>query len=148
MAVSAALDSRCFDSAYHLQVHAVAWLLRAAPVEAASDAAVECVLSMPAVPEQAAVQLVTAGMRVSYAQMLRAADRMVKGVEVWVLAQQQLGVQTDIPEDAVDICRGNESVYKRWVSCPLCDHANLCPCLHHLGLQQLAYILHGLDWHE
>jgi hypothetical protein len=102
------------------QVHAVAWLLRAVPVEAASDAAVERVLSMPALPEQAAVQLVTAGMRVPYAQLRSAADRMVKGVEVWVLAQQQLGVQTDIPEDAVDICRGDFSVFKRWVGCQLC----------------------------
>jgi hypothetical protein len=75
---------------------------------------------MPAVPQKAAVQLVTAGMRVAFAQLLSAADRMVKGVEVWVLAQQQLGVQTDIPEDAVDICRDNISVFKRWVSCPIC----------------------------
>jgi hypothetical protein len=42
---------------------------------------------MLAVPEQAAVQLVTAGIRVSFAQLLSAADRLVKGVEVWVLAQ-------------------------------------------------------------
>jgi hypothetical protein len=117
-------------TAYDLQVHAVAWLLRAAPAKAASDEAaecvasdeaVECVLRMPAVPEQAAVQLVKAGMRVSLAQLLSAADRMVKGVEVWVLAQQQLGVHTDIPQDAVDICRGNSSVFTRWVSCPLCS---------------------------
>jgi hypothetical protein len=115
-------------AAYQLQVHTVAWLLRAAPVEAASDAAVECVLSMPAVAEQAAVQLVTAGMRVSYAQLLSAADRMVKGVEVWTLAQQQLGVQTDIPEDAVDISRGNGSVFERWVSCCLFSYAALHAC--------------------
>jgi hypothetical protein len=114
-----------YDDMYQLQVHAVSWLLRAAPVEAASDAAVSCVLSMPAVPEQAAVQLVTAGLRVSYAQLLSAADRMVKGVEVWVLAQQQLGVQTDILEDAVDICRGNLSVFTRWVRCfKLCGRAS------------------------
>jgi hypothetical protein len=125
-------------TAYDLQVHAVAWLLRAALAKAASDEAaecgasdeavecvasdeaVECVLCMPAVPEQAAVQLVEAGMQVSFAQLLSAADRMVKGVEVWVLAQQQLGVQTDVPEDAVDICRGDSCVFTRWVSCPLC----------------------------
>jgi hypothetical protein len=113
-------DEKVARTAYTLQVHAVEWLLRAAPVEAASEAAVECMLSMPAVPQQAAVQLVEAGMRVSYAQLLRAADRMVKGVEVWVLAQQQLGVQTDIPEDAVDICRGDVSVFERWVRCSYC----------------------------
>jgi hypothetical protein len=138
-AASAALDSSGFDSddevylgctyhtcknleqiaqtTYKQQVHAVAWLLCAAPVEAALDAAVKCVLSVPAVPEQAAVQLVTAGMRVSFAQLLSAADRKVKGAEVWVLAQQKLGVHTDIPEDGVDICRGDLSVFKRWVSC-------------------------------
>jgi hypothetical protein len=138
-AAFAALDSSGFDSddesypgcaydtftnleqvakaTYKQQVHAVAWLLCAAPVEAALDAAAECVLSMPAVPEQAAVQLVTAGMRVSFAQLLSAADRKVKGAEVLVLAQQQLGVHTDIPEDGVDICRGDLSVFKRWVSC-------------------------------
>jgi hypothetical protein len=110
----------CAQTGHEPQVHAVAWLLRAAPVEAASDAAVDCMLCMPAVPEHAAVQLVTAGMRLSYAQLLSAADRMVEGVEVWVLAQQQLGVQTDIPEDAIDICRGDCSVFKRWVSCALC----------------------------
>jgi hypothetical protein len=105
------------QTAYERQVHAVAWLLRAAPAEAASDAAVECVLlRLPAVSQQTAVQLVTAGMRVPFAQLLSAAHSMVKGVEVWVLAQQQLGVQTDIPQDAVDICMGSFSVFKRWVS--------------------------------
>jgi hypothetical protein len=111
------------QTAYHLQVHAVAWLLRAAPVEAASPAAVDCVLCIPAVSQQAAVQMVEAGMRVSFAQLLRAADRVVEGVEVWGRAQQQLGVQTDIPEDAIDICRREVSVFSRWVSCYLCIHA-------------------------
>jgi hypothetical protein len=50
---------------------------------------------------------------------------MVKGVEVWVLAQPQLGVQTDIPEDAVDICKHQLSVCERWVSCCLCIHEPL-----------------------
>jgi hypothetical protein len=99
------------QAVYRQRVNAVAWLLRTAPTETTSSAAVEWLLSMPAVSKQAAVLLVTAGMRVSFAQLLSAADRMVKGVEVWVLAQQQLGVQTDIPEDAVDICRGNVAVF-------------------------------------
>jgi hypothetical protein len=98
------------------RLNAVAWLLQTAPTETTSGAAVECVLSMPAVTQQAAVQLVKAGMRVSYAQLLSAADRMVEGVEVWVVAQQQLGVQMDIPEDAVDVCTGDSSMFKRWVS--------------------------------
>jgi hypothetical protein len=104
------------NTVHKMQLHAVAWLLRAAPVEAASAAAVECVLRMPAVPQQAAVQLVTAGVRVTFAQLLSAANSMVKGVEVWVLAQQQLGGQTDIPRDAVDICMDSVSVFKHWVS--------------------------------
>jgi hypothetical protein len=78
---------------------------------------------MPAVTEQAAVQLVKAGMRVSFAQLLRPAEHMVKGVEMWVRAQQQLGVQTDIPEDAVDICMSEVSMFTRWVSCHLCIQA-------------------------
>jgi hypothetical protein len=41
--------------------------------------------------------------RVSYAQLLAAANSMVAGVEVWVQAQQQLGIQTDIPAAAVAI---------------------------------------------
>jgi hypothetical protein len=117
-------DSEYADPAYQQHVHAIAWLLRAAPVEAASDAAVECVLSMPAVPQQAAMQLVTAGMRVSFALLISAVDRMVKGVEVWVLAQERLGVQTDIPDDAYVICLGCfwrfGSLLERWVSCAFC----------------------------
>jgi hypothetical protein len=148
VAQAAEAEARCSAAAakaafvavktYKLQVHAVTWLLRAAPAASASDAAIDCVLSMPAVPEQAAVQLVTAGMRVSYAQLLSAADRMVKGVEVWVLAQHQLGVQTDIPEDAVDICRGESSVFTRWVSC---HSARLAGC-HAAGVNSM---LHGIQ---
>jgi hypothetical protein len=77
-------------------------------------------------------------MRVSYAQLLSAADGMVEGVEVRVLAQQQLGVQTDIPEDAVDIRLGDSSVFKRWVSCYIC-----CCASERLGWL-LSSILHGI----
>uniref|UniRef100_A0A383VKT1 Uncharacterized protein n=1 Tax=Tetradesmus obliquus TaxID=3088 RepID=A0A383VKT1_TETOB len=48
--------------------------------------------------------MVAAGMRITYAQLLAAADRMVAGVEVWVKAQQQLGIKTDVPVAAVSIC--------------------------------------------
>jgi hypothetical protein len=47
---------------------------------------------------------VKAGVRITYAQLLAASRSMVAGVEVWVQAQQQLGVQTDIPEWAVAVC--------------------------------------------
>jgi hypothetical protein len=122
------------DAACQLQVHAVAWLLRAAPAEAAADAAVECVLCIHAVPKQAAVQLLTAGMRVSSPQLLRAANRMVKGVGVWALAQQQLGVQTDISAAAVDICSGEVSVFTCWVSFQRCIRSPLHLCCYLWGL--------------
>uniref|UniRef100_A0A383W486 Uncharacterized protein n=1 Tax=Tetradesmus obliquus TaxID=3088 RepID=A0A383W486_TETOB len=65
------------------------------------------VLNLPAVPHAVAEQLVAAGVRISYAQLLAAADSMVAGVEVWVQAQQQLGVESDIPAAAVAACCGD-----------------------------------------
>jgi hypothetical protein len=60
-----------------------------------------------------AKQLVAAGMRITLAQLLDAANSMVAGVEVWVRAQQALGITTDIPAPAVAICCGNNNA---WVS--------------------------------
>jgi hypothetical protein len=54
-------------------------------------------------------------MRVSYAQLLDAANSMVAGVEVWVQAQQQGQVESDIPEVAAAICC-ERSWEKSWVS--------------------------------
>jgi hypothetical protein len=54
------------------------------------------------------VQLVAAGVRIRYAQLLTAANSMVPGVEVWVQAQQLLGVRTDIPDVAVAVCCASE----------------------------------------
>uniref|UniRef100_A0A383VK59 Uncharacterized protein n=1 Tax=Tetradesmus obliquus TaxID=3088 RepID=A0A383VK59_TETOB len=51
-----------------------------------------------------ALQLVSAGMHITYAQLLAAADSMVAGVEVWVQAQQQLKLQSDIPSAAYTVC--------------------------------------------
>jgi hypothetical protein len=59
---------------------------------------------MKFMPEDWALQLVKAGVRMSYARLLAAADSMVSGVEVWVLAQQLLGMQTDIPPAAIAAC--------------------------------------------
>jgi hypothetical protein len=42
------------------------------------------------VPLNWALQLVAAGVRFSYAQLLAAANSMLAGVEVWVQAQQKL----------------------------------------------------------
>jgi hypothetical protein len=71
----------------------------------------ERLLQLPYVPLAIAKQLVAAGVRVTYAQLLAAAHSMVAGVEVWVQAQQRLGVYTDIPALAVAICCGED-----WVS--------------------------------
>jgi hypothetical protein len=92
---------------------ALAWLaavlLRNAP--ALTIEVTERLLRVPSIPLVAAKQLVAAGLRVTYAQLLAAARSMVAGVEVWVQAQQRLGVHTDIPALATAICCGEE-----WVS--------------------------------
>uniref|UniRef100_A0A383VW73 Uncharacterized protein n=1 Tax=Tetradesmus obliquus TaxID=3088 RepID=A0A383VW73_TETOB len=70
---------------------------------AAADGVAERALQIPAVPLHWAQQLLAAGMTVSYAQLLHAAHSMVAGVEVWVQAQQEPGLQSDIPQAAVDL---------------------------------------------
>jgi hypothetical protein len=93
------------------QLTAVVWLLRAVP--AAATAGVSGRLATtPLVPLGLAKQLVAAGVRISYAQVLAAAHSMVAGVEVWVQAQQQLGVHSDIPATAEWVCCRQD-----WVSC-------------------------------
>jgi hypothetical protein len=49
-------------------------------------------------------------MRITYAQLLAAADSMVAGVEVWAQAQQALAITTDIPADIAAICCGDAEV--------------------------------------
>uniref|UniRef100_A0A383WPQ3 Uncharacterized protein n=1 Tax=Tetradesmus obliquus TaxID=3088 RepID=A0A383WPQ3_TETOB len=86
----------------HLQ--AITWLLSHTPTAAAAAGVAERALQVPAVPMQCAKQLLAAGMTVTYAQLVAAANSMVAGVEVWVQAQQELGLHTDIPQAAVTIC--------------------------------------------
>jgi hypothetical protein len=106
---------------------AVAWLaavlLRQAPALAVDVS--EPLLHLPSVPLATAEQLLAAGMRVSYAQLLDAAHSMVAGVEVWVQAQQHLGVHTDIPALVVAICHGED-----WVSygCTRIGRLHLAVC--------------------
>jgi hypothetical protein len=100
-------------------------VLTAAP--AAVEAGTEHLPCMPGVPLNIAKILVTAGLRISHAQLTAAANSMAAGVEVWVEAQQQLGVDSDIPSIAAAICcrRASDMVYS-WVSClqaPLVSHA-------------------------
>jgi hypothetical protein len=93
-------------------LHAVSLLLKTlkhtdtpAAAIAAADAA-DTLVTIPRVPLQHALKLVEAGMRISYSQLLSAANSMVAGVEVWALAQQQLGIETDIPPVASNVCSG------------------------------------------
>uniref|UniRef100_A0A383WK41 Uncharacterized protein n=1 Tax=Tetradesmus obliquus TaxID=3088 RepID=A0A383WK41_TETOB len=85
-------------------LQAVIWLLSLTPEAATTAGMTELALQIQAVPLHWAKQLLAAGMTVSYAQLVRAAHSMVAGVEVWVQAQQALGLQEDIPEAAVTIC--------------------------------------------
>jgi hypothetical protein len=90
------------------------WLSCLAPGMASSALAavdvLERLLHLPHVPLQQAKQLVADGLRIPYAQLLAAANNMVAGVEVWVQAQQQLAVTSDIPAGAVAICCGQPLV--------------------------------------
>jgi hypothetical protein len=96
----------------HQNTQAAAWLagvlLRKVPAITAQVN--ERLPILPLVPLTTAKQLVAAGVRITYAQLLGAARTMVAGVEVWVHAQQQLGITTDIPALAVLICCGDDGV--------------------------------------
>jgi hypothetical protein len=87
-----------------LQQHkkAVVWLLQQALTQGAGVSA--RLIAFPLVPVSCAKELVSAGVRISYAQLLAAANSMVAGVEVWVQAQEQCRVKTDIPALAASIC--------------------------------------------
>jgi hypothetical protein len=91
------------------------WLLYVAPTVASSamtdSAVLHRLLMLPAVPLAAAQQVVAAGVRIPYAQLLAAANSMAAGVEVWVQAQHSLGIAADLPAAAVAICCGQD-----WVS--------------------------------
>jgi O-succinylbenzoate synthase len=63
-------------------------------------------------------------MRITYAQLLDAANSMVAGMEVWVQAQQALAIETDIPAVAVGVCCGHHDV---WVSSMQTRQHMACP---------------------
>jgi hypothetical protein len=94
----------------------VQWVLKAAPAAVAGGA--EYLLCMPAVPLNIAKLLVEAGQRITSAQLIAATNSMTAGVEVWVQAQQQLNVVSDISSVAAAICcrRASDVVFS-WVSC-------------------------------
>jgi hypothetical protein len=80
-----------------------AWLLRTLLTAAATGIA-ERIIRLPAVPLHYAQQLVSASVRFNYQQLLAAARDMVPAVDVWVQAQQQLGIMTDIPAALYSVC--------------------------------------------
>jgi hypothetical protein len=93
------------------QLEAAAWLLQAAPALPKSADVAERLVRLPSTSFKQAMKLVATGIRISYAQIVAAANSMVAGVEVWVQAQQQLGIHTDIPAAAAAMCCG-----ETWVS--------------------------------
>jgi hypothetical protein len=118
----------------------VLWLSRVASGVASSVLAAVDVLQrlvhLQHVPLQQAKQLVADGVRIPYAQLLAAAKSKVAGVEVWVQAQRQFAVTSDIPAAAVAICCGEiwVSVHST-VGCRLPkshDHRPLRGCFDHL----------------
>jgi hypothetical protein len=111
----AAASTTAHSTGRHVHFKAVAWLaiqLLQREVKTAADVT-EQLLNLPSarMPLSMAKQLVSAGVRISYSQLLAASNNMVEGVEVWVQAQQVLGVKSDIPGVAVAICCGCD-----WVS--------------------------------
>jgi hypothetical protein len=103
------------------------WTSESAATSAFASADVlQRLLHLPHVPMQQAMPLVAAGVRISYQQLLAAARRMVTGVEVWVQAQQQLGIVSDLPAAAVAICCGQD-----WVRSPAAV-MTLRFCMRHL----------------
>jgi hypothetical protein len=98
----------------------------AGSVLAAADV-LQRLVHIPHVPLQQAQQLVAAGVRLSYAQLLTAASSMVAGVEVWVQALEQvefrngrgtwaqrLPTLAGIPPAAVAICCSHARDWVSW----------------------------------
>jgi hypothetical protein len=142
--LQAAIDTARADG-QHKHHEAVAWvaalLLHSAP---AADVTRQ-LHELPAVPLDCAMQMVAAGLRISHAQLLAAADSMVEGVEVWVQAQEELHIQTDVPAAAVAFCCGCNEVSevsaaacpceartKRFICRSTCARSMLC-CPHAFG---------------
>jgi hypothetical protein len=95
------------------QERALVWLASVARNDPNAERDVaEQLLSLKLVSPNLAAELIRAGVRVTYAQLLAAAKRGVTGVEVWVQALQQVGGTTDMPAIAVAICCDGD-----WVSC-------------------------------
>jgi hypothetical protein len=98
------------EKEYKQRIHAVEWLLLHTPTAAVAEGVADRALQVP-LPVHRAKLLLAAGMTITYAQLLHAADSMAEGLERWLQAQWELRLQTDIPQAAYDIC-----IYVSWVS--------------------------------
>lgn len=103
-AVQAAADCLAASSDQkHLQV--LKWLLKAAGQAAVSRVDAAPILQVPTVPTAAAAALVSAGLRVTYQQLIKAASNCVPGFEVWMKAHEELGVpNVFVPGWAAAVC--------------------------------------------
>jgi hypothetical protein len=85
-------------------VQGAAWALHLAPTAATAAEVAEQLICLPV---RCAGKLLDAGVRISYDQVLAAANNMVPGVELWLYLQHeriQLQADSDIPAAAVAIC--------------------------------------------
>jgi hypothetical protein len=124
MEAAAASDTTKRNGAAQLSncmlLKAGAWVLPLLPTAARTGIA-ERIICLPAVSPCLAQQLVSAGVRINCKQLVAAANSMVAGVEVWVQAQQQLGITTDIPAAYLRVCNVSTQDYiiqfkDSWVS--------------------------------
>jgi hypothetical protein len=122
-------------------LHAVSWLLQRVPATSDAAAGLTGMLAaqpakgltrLPALPVDWAKRLVEAGVRITWAELLEAANSCVLGAEVWVQAQQQLGVQTDIPAAAIALCCGEDWVSRQQGLMPDFLPRSLFQCNHHM----------------
>lgn len=93
----------------HRSQQGVSWLLQAAagslfePPTQHSRQTISVLTGLSHVPLPLAKELVQAGMRVSYEQVVAAAKQLTAEAEVWLRVQQQQGVETDVPVYAINL---------------------------------------------
>jgi hypothetical protein len=90
------------------QAQAVQWLLQLHPSAATTAGALDRLLHIPAVPAAIARVLIASGVRITFAQLVAAANSMVEGVEVWAQLMSNVHAlepeQCDMPTATFAIC--------------------------------------------
>jgi hypothetical protein len=101
-------DAVQHKAALKQQAQAVQWLLQLHPSAATTAGALDRLLHIPAVPGAIARVLLASGMRVTFAQLVAAANSMVEGVEVWGQLMSNVHAldpkQCDMPMATFAIC--------------------------------------------